>query len=57
MNVIANEPHDDGPSDHKSPVFQFESEKLRSDRKRARNGFESKRHSSARESAKQLQNR
>ena len=55
MNVIANEPHDDGPSDHESPVLQFEAEELRSNRERAGDGFQSKRHGSARKGAKQLQ--
>src|SRR5437660_2197967 len=57
MNVISNQPHHDCPADHQSPVLQFEAEELRSYRERSRNGFESKRHGSACESAKELQNR
>src|SRR2546429_5105484 len=49
MNVIAEQPHDDGPGDHESPVLQFEAEKFRSNGERACHGFESKRHGSARE--------
>ena len=54
MNVIAEQPHDDGPGDHESPVLQFEAEKFRSNGERACHGFESKRHGSARESAQKL---
>ena len=54
MNVIADQPQDDGPGDHESPVLQFEAEEFRSNGERACNGFESKRHGSARESAQKL---
>jgi len=57
MDVIANQPHNDGPRDHKSPVLEFQTQELRSNGERAGNGFESKRHGSARESPKKLQNR
>src|SRR5579883_1026891 len=57
MDVISNQPHDDSPGDHESPVLQFESEELRSNGKRACNGFQSKRHGSACKSPKKLQNR
>src|SRR5207249_597712 len=56
-DVIANQPHDDGPRDYESPVLQLQPQELGSDGERPRNGFESKRHGSACESAKELQNR
>jgi len=30
VDVIGNQPHDDGPGDHESPILQFESEEFRS---------------------------
>src|SRR5579885_1241803 len=57
MDVISNQSHDDGPGDHESPVLQFEAQELRSNGKRACDGFQSKRHGSARKSPKELENR
>jgi len=57
MDVIANQAHDDCPRDDKSPVLQFESQEIGSSGERAGNGFESKRHGSARENPEKLKKR